>query len=207
MKEQCSRAGRGLAFLAILWAAMLITGCHFGKPHFESPPSDVAPPGAGMVDKFRIGDSVNITFSGSGPDFVLQPHKEAVKEDGTITPPLVGTVVAAGRTPGELQVELQKKYNALYKNLTVTVTSADRFYYVSGEVRKPGPEPYLGETDIIKAISAAQDFTDFANRRKVRLTRANGQTEVINVQKILNGDAEDVPVYPGDKIVVKRRMF
>jgi polysaccharide export outer membrane protein len=206
MKEQCSCAGRGLAFLAILWAALLITGCHFGKPHFETPPSDIAPPGAGMVDKFRIGDSVMISFSGSGPDFVLQPHKEAVKGDGTITPPLVGSVTAVGRTPGELQAELQTKYNALYRNITVTVLPADRYYYVSGEVRKPGPEPYLGEMDIINAISAAGDFTDFANKRKVLLTRG-GQTQTINVSKIINGSADRVPVYPGDTIVVKRRLF
>jgi polysaccharide export outer membrane protein len=161
----------------------------------------------GTSDKFRIGDQVLINFSGSVSDLILQPHKEAIKEDGTITPPLVGSIVAAGRTPGDLQQELKERYDKLYRNLTVTVLPADRYYYVSGEVRKPGPEPYLGETDIIKAIAAAMDFTDFANKRKVTLTRANGQKETINVQKILNGKADDVPIYPGDKIVVKRRLW
>jgi protein involved in polysaccharide export with SLBB domain len=91
--------------------------------------------------------------------------------------------------------------------MTVTIIPADRFYYVTGEVKKPGPEPYLGETDIIKAISAALDFTDFGNKHKVRLTRANGQTQVINVQRILDDPQYDVPVYPGDKIYVPRRLF
>jgi polysaccharide export outer membrane protein len=161
-----------------------------------------------VTDKFRIGDQVMINFSGSsGQDPPLQPHKEAVKEDGTITPPLVGSAVAAGKTPGELQTELQEMYKRLYKNLTVTVIPADRYYYVTGEVRKPGPEPYLGETDIIKAIAAAMDFTDYANKTKVRVVRANGQTEIVNVKKIQKGASIDVPIYPGDKIIVKRRLF
>jgi polysaccharide export outer membrane protein len=207
MKQPRSSKARGLVLSGILWATLFIIGCQ--APSYQELPPDVLDPteSMGRSDKFRIGDQVLVNFSGSVPDMILQPHKEAVKEDKTITPPLVGPVVAAGRTPGDLQRELQEKYNALYKNLTVTVLPADRYYYVTGEVKKPGPEPYLGETDIIKAISAAYDFTDFANKKSVRLTRANGKTEVVNVQKIINGNADDVPVYPGDKILVKRRLF
>ena len=95
----------------------------------------------------------------------------------------------------------------LYKNLTVTILTQARYYYVSGEVRKPGPEPYLGETDIIKAISAAGDFTDFASKRSVRVTRADGRTEVVNVRRAIDDPQYDVPIYPGDKIVVKRRWL
>jgi protein involved in polysaccharide export with SLBB domain len=65
----------------------------------------------------------------------------------------------------------------------------------------------LGETDIVKAISAAGDFTDFANKRKVRLTTADGHTKIINVRKAIEDPQYDVPVYPGDKIFVPRRFF
>jgi hypothetical protein len=41
----------------------------------------------------------------------------------------------------------------------------------------------------------------------VELTRADGRKEIINLQKILDGKADTVPVYPGDKIEVKRRWF
>jgi len=214
-------AGCALALSTLLGAALLNVGCHTDQPVYQPlPPGVPGPPAAAATngssplaamfsDKFRKGDQVTVNFAGSTVEqnsVPLLPHKEAIKEDGTISPPMVGSVVAAGRTPGELQSELQEKYKKLFKNMTVTVLPADRYYYVAGEVRKPGPEPYLGETDIIKAIAAALDFTDYANKKKVILIRANGQKEIINVQKIINGGA-DVPIYPGDKIVVKRRLL
>jgi protein involved in polysaccharide export with SLBB domain len=207
MKQQRSIAGYGLALLTLISAALLLTGCQ--TPKFEPLPGDVPDPAAkmGTADPFHVGDQVNITFSSASPELILPPIREAVKEDGTITVPLLGKVTANGKTPGQLQTELQKEFGKYYKNFNVTVLPADRFYYVSGEVKRPGPEPYLGVTDIIKAISAAGDFTDFARKKKVLLTRASGQKEIINVQKIINGGAEDVPIYPGDKIVVKRRLF
>ena len=160
------------------------------------------------VDKFRVSDPVSIKFIGTtGDTQVLPEYSETIKEDGTISPPMIGTVQAAGKTPGDLQHELQAKYNLLYKNLTVTLVSPSRYFYVTGEVRKPGPELYLGETDIVKAISAAGDFTDFANKSSVRITRANGQTEVVNVKRILEEPQFDVPIFPGDKIFVKRRYW
>jgi polysaccharide export outer membrane protein len=162
----------------------------------------------GTGDKLRVGDQLMITYSGTVSDKILPDHVETIKEDGTITPPLLSPVIAAGKTLGGLQSELQTNYDKLFNHLTVTVVPQGRFYYVSGEVRKPGPEPYLGETDIIKAIAAAGDFTDFAKKTNVKITRADGRIEYVNVQKIFDEPQSfDVPIYPGDKIFVKRRIF
>jgi protein involved in polysaccharide export with SLBB domain len=204
-----SSVSRGFLFVGVMWAAVLITGCQV--PTYLPPPPGVAGPteNMGTSAKFRVGDLVMINFSTSTSDStpILPPHREAIKENGMVTPPLVGPMLALGKTPGELQSELQTNYNRYYVALTVTVLPADRFYYVSGEVRKPGPEPYLGETSVVKAISAAMGFTDFANQKSVRLTRANGQQEVVNVKAIMDGRADDIPIYPGDSIMVKRRLW
>ena len=210
MKSLWKIAGQGIVVSGILWAGVFVTGC--GTPVFsDAPVAGLPDPAAniGTSDKFRTGDAVAITFSGTSVETpLIKDYMETIKEDGTITPPFdVGSIAAAGKTPGELQNELRDKYNALFKHMTVTVQSNSRFYYVIGEVRKPGPEPYLGQTDIIKAISAAGDFTDFANKKKVRLTRADGRTEEINVLQAIDDPQYDVPVYPGDKVVVKRRLF
>jgi polysaccharide export outer membrane protein len=197
-----------MCILGILSAGLLASGCRTAPPPANSNNKSVADTPRPVVDGFRIGDGVVISFSGAtGTEPPIQLYKEAVKDDGTITPPHLKPMVAAGKTPGQLQKQLQDKYDETYQNLTVTVIASDRYFYITGEVRKPGPEPYLGETDIIKAISAAQDFTDFANKKKVRLTRANGHTQIINVKKVLDDPQLDVPVYPGDKIYVPRRIF
>ena len=196
-----------MMLLGILWTGLLLTGCRSEPLKFEEF-KHVNDTSKKMVDVYRVGDMVTIVFSGSiGSEPLIPVHQETIKEDGTITPTFVGSVVAAGKTPGDLQKELQEKYDKLFNTLTVTVISKERYYYVTGEVKNPGPEPYLGETDIIKAISAAGDFTDFASKRKVRLTRASGRTQIVNVKKILDDPQFDVPVYPGDKIYVPRKIL
>jgi len=207
MKSTSKSAGKGGLLFGCFLAGLLLGGCQSQPPRFNEVPQ-VSEAVRTVVDPLRVGDPLTITFtSSSSVEPVLPPFKEAIKEDGTITPPIVGSVVAAGRTLGDLQKDLQEKYDKYYVNMRVIVVAESRFYYVSGEVRKPGPEPYLGETDIIKAIAAAGDFTDFANKKKVRLTRASGQSQVINVKKILDDPQFDVPIYPGDKIYIPRRYW
>ena len=66
---------------------------------------------------------------------------------------------------------------------------------------------YVGPITVSKAITSAGDFTDYANRKTIVLTRANGQRFKLNCVKILDGEAPDPPVYPGDQIEVKRRWY
>ena len=94
-----------------------------------------------------------------------------------------------------------------YVRLTVTVSSPQRVFYVGGEVKQPGRQLYVGETTVTKAIQAAGDFTDFANRNKVWLIRSNGERIKVNCIKALQDPTLDPPVYPGDQIQVPRRIF
>jgi protein involved in polysaccharide export with SLBB domain len=207
MKFSRIMANRLFAILGGVTAGLLLAGCQTQSAIYErvdEVPGDDPRMSSGKSPVFQIGDEVTIVFS---PADSLQPHTESVKEDGTITPPQVGKVIALGKLPGQLQKELQEKYERLFVNMTVTVLSKDRYYYVSGEVRRPGATPYLGQTDIIKAVSSAGDCTDFAKRKRIQLTRANGQKEIIDFEKAIQDQRYNVPVYPGDKIVVPRKLW
>ena len=117
-------------------------------------------------------------------------------------------MIAAGKTPGQLQNELQTNYNTFYVNLTVTVVPKDRYFYVEGEVNRRGPCLYLGEADIVSAISAAGGFTEFAKKTKIRLMRGNEKVRIIDYNKALKeGATYKVLIYPGDRLVVPRRWF
>ena len=170
----------------------------------KPPPPDTNP---GDLPRLHIGDTVTITLTGV-PDEPL-PQEKPIKEDGSITLADIGRVQAAGKTAGELEDLIHNLYvPAIYKHLNVTVkTSNDRVFYVRGEVRQPGRQLYVGQNTVTKAITSAGDFTDFANRKKVLLTRANGQRFKLNADAILNGEAPDPPVYPGDQIEVARRVW
>jgi len=86
------------------------------------------------------------------------------------------------------------------------VEPGDLVYYVRGEVKSPGRQLYVGETTVTKAITSAGDFTDFASH-KASLIRANGQIVKVNVDKALEDPTLDPQIYPGDQVVVPRRIW
>jgi polysaccharide biosynthesis/export protein len=211
MKELRKIAARWAGFLGIVMVAVLFTGCQTPGGAFAEWPGSDGTVGTtaqgGGVDILQIGDKVLITFASPGTSQTFLPHEEHIKEDGTITPPRIQPVKAVGRTPGDLQRELQKEYDKYYRNVTITVKAGDRYYYVDGEVTQRGPKTYLGQTDIVKAISSAGGFTEFARKTRVKLIHPDGRTETINYNKAIEDSSYNVPVYPGDKIWVPRRLF
>lgn len=202
-----------LSLLTLLPAlALALTSCslfsHSGnKPDVMAPPGPDINPGAAITPRLHIGDIVSVTFTGL-PE-VVEPLDKPIKEDGTITLPDVGRVKAAGKTIGELEDTIHDLYvPKIYTHLNVTVkTTSDRVYYVRGEVKSPGRLIYAGAITVSKAITSAGDFTEYANRRKVWLTRVNGDRFKLNLNAILDGEQPDPPVFPGDQIEVNRRMF
>jgi protein involved in polysaccharide export with SLBB domain len=203
---------------APLLASLALAGCASSnnEPFFsdnpETPAAGEYTSAAGEtsqsaeVARFHVGDPVSVIFSEAPTP--IDPHNEPIKEDGTITLPYIGAVYAVGKTAGELQNEIHDLYvPKYYVRLTVTVTPGDLVYYVSGEVKGPGRQLYVGPTTVTKAITTAGDFTDFANHSKVWLIRANGQRIKVNYNRAIEDVSQDPPVYPGDQIQVLRRIF
>ena len=193
-----------LLFMALL--SLGLAGC--STPDYSkemAAPAPVLKPAE--VPRLVVGDTVTISFSGldTPPPDLQKP----IKEDGTIDMPDIGQIQAAGKTPGELEDLIHSRYvPAIYTHLNVTVrTTSDQVYFVRGEVRQPGRLIYVGPITVTKAITSAGDFTDFANRRNVVLIRSSGQRFKLNCVQILNGDAPDPPVFPGDQIEVRRRYW
>jgi protein involved in polysaccharide export with SLBB domain len=194
---------RGLFASTCLFATVMFTGCDTtsqGQLNLQPRPgADVA--------RFRIEDPIKVTFSGAPTP--IDAHEEKIKEDGTITLPLIGSVVAVGKTPGELQSEIHDDYvSKYYVRLTVTVVSGERVYYVGGQVGHAGIFQYVSDTTVTKAIQAASGLNDFANHSKVWLIRAStGQRIQVDYDEALKNPAKDPPVYPNDQINVVKRIL
>jgi len=159
-------------------------------------------------DTLHAGDRISVSFSGL--PIPIEKHEEQIREDGYINPPFLGrTVMAAGKTIGALQIELQKLYVPDYfKSATITVRRLDSYYFVGGEVKSPGQKPYLSEMTVLKAIQAAGDFTDFGKKSNVQIIRANGLKEKpFDCVKAVKNPKLDLPIFPGDQIIVPRRHF
>lgn len=206
---------------SLLATALLVTGCATTPDPFTSDaaihpvvePADasstnnaVAPSNQGV--RFQVGDLLIITFSDTSEQIL--PHEERIKEDGNITLPLIGAIKAVGKSDGELQKEIRDSYvPKYYVRLAVTVryVSAELSYTVLGEVRAPGPKPYSGKTTVTKAIGAAVGLTDFADKRKIVLTRANGTKLKVNYKKAIDNSKFDPQVFPGDSINVPKTWY
>lgn len=192
--------GHWVVALGIIFAGLL-GGCQTA-PKFPEVPSE------NIGTTFHVGDEVAITFvTPSGAVDAIPPFAGRIQDDGTITLQYINAVTAVGKTAGELQKEIHDLYVPKYfTELNVTVRGEGTFFYVDGEVAQRGEKPYPGQMTIVKAIAAAGGFTEFANPRKVRLTRGN-HTQTINVNKAIKDPRYDVAVYPGDKIWVPRKFL
>lgn len=193
------------SFVAAAALAAGLAGCAGGPTNAPPASGDRAASG-GWVDTLRKDDMVQITFSGipnPPPD-----HEERIKEDGTITLQLVGSVPAEGMSAGQLQKAIHDKYVPdYYQRLTVTVQTENRVFFVDGEVRKPDRYVYTGEMTVLRAIAAAGGFTDFAARRRVTLTRGGKEPVEVDCEKAKRNPGLDPAVYPGDRIFVPRKSI
>ncbi len=172
------------------------------------PPATASQTNPAGPDTLRAGDRINISFSGLPTP--IEKHEEQIREDGYINPPLLRRAIkAAGKSIGQLQDELQKLYVPDYFiSATITVRRQDSYFFVGGEVKSPGQKPYLSEMTVLKAIQTAGDFTDFAKKTRVQVIRANGHKEKpVNCPKAIKVPKLDLPIFPGDQVIVPKRLI
>ena len=137
-----------------------------------------------------------------------------VRPDGFITMPMAGEVMAAGKTPAELEAELKQKLSPFVQeprvNVIVREVNSSRVF-VTGEVAHPGVYPLRGRVSLLQVIAQAGGFTDFADSDEIVVIRTGDKdkNEHIPVRysdllKAADGSEEkyDVILRPGDTIVV-----
>jgi polysaccharide biosynthesis/export protein len=131
-----------------------------------------------------------------------------VRPDGKISLPLLNDIQAAGLTAMELANNITEGLKKFINNPQVTVTVAEinsRRVYVTGEVTRPGAYPLLPNMTALQALTSASGFTQFANPKKCYVLRnENGkQTKhPFNYRAVVDGKQDDIPLQPGDTIVV-----
>jgi polysaccharide export outer membrane protein len=116
----------------------------------------------------------------------------------------------AGKTPAEIAAWLEDAYVSRLllrdPHVTVLVTEyATQGVAVMGEVMKPGTYPLLGPHTIVDLLSAAGGLTQAAGET-ASIAHQDGTTQeiVLDTNNPRHTIAVDVPVRPGDRIVVSR---
>ncbi|MBW4465025.1 MAG: polysaccharide export protein [Pegethrix bostrychoides GSE-TBD4-15B] len=163
------------------------------------------------------GDQIQITVFG----YEEYTDTQTVLPDGTISLPLLGSVITAGLTPDQLSQTLKLKLDPLLVDPMVTVSLLGLRSVkvnVAGAVQRPGPIEFSSErqpdsdTDtapvIASALIKAGGVTRDADIRRVTLKRAlpNGEVteSTINLwESISNGSVtRDFVLQDGDSLFV-----
>ena len=131
-----------------------------------------------------------------------------VRPDGKITLPLIGDVVAAGRTPTDLRDAITTSLVEYVKNPAVTVIVVEttpQTIYVMGEVKTPGPQTIKGEISMLQALATAGGFNEWAKRGSIKVLRPgpSGTTTLkFNYNDAVKGETKILMLKPGDTVIV-----
>lgn len=141
-----------------------------------------------------------------GPDALYYSSYE-VNDSGYITLPLIEKVKAAGLNTHELKIKLDSAYTPYLKTTSTSVKLANMRVTILGEVERPGLHYFFNnQTTILEAISLAGDFTDFGNRKKVKLIRRQGnetKTILLDLNKADFVNTEYYFIQPNDLIYIE----
>ncbi len=173
-----------------------------------SPTATIVAANIDTSDLLRGGDTLIIRLTGV-PTQDQGIFEVKIDESGKISMPHIGSLVAANNTTVELKKLIESTYlkEEIFTNPNVTVDLKEqRFVDVTGEVRMPQRVPYTKDLTALGAVAACGGFTDFANRRRVRLTQG-GQTQEFNAKEIQADQGRDIRLKPNDKIQVDRSIF
>ncbi|MEZ5872649.1 MAG: polysaccharide biosynthesis/export family protein [Nitratireductor sp.] len=174
--------------------SVLISGCSTYRPVDEAFHAALQQPYT-----LDAGDRLRVTVFGQ-TDLT---NTYSVDKAGFIAFPLVGSVVARGQTPKQIEGQLAAKLrNGFLRNPDVSV-EVDRYrpIFVMGEVGAPGQYTYVPGMTVQNAVALAGGYSGRALQDNADITRqVNGQ--------VLNGRVPiSDPVLPGDTIYVRERLF
>jgi polysaccharide export outer membrane protein len=132
---------------------------------------------------------------------------------GAVTAPLIGDIKVAGLTTPDIARRMKTALGKDYyvnPQVLVTVSQYGGKVYVLGEVHRPGIYPMGEGVTLLTMCETAGGLTDFAAPRHVKLTRLqNGRPVRIDIDllRIRQGKAPDIPLANGDRIEVAQRWF
>lgn len=162
----------------------------------------------------KAGDRFEIKIGGiPAADASQISGTYTVSDEGTIPVQHLGEVNVTGLKPSELQRRLVARYidAQLYKDPTVVIkmdgNDPGRVVTVVSGVRRPGAVPFHDGMTLLEAIGACQGFTEFARPEKTKLLRQTDGQDATTIHNLKIGDkaAQDLPLLPGDKVIVPER--
>jgi len=200
------------------WLAMLVlSGVVLVAPAVVSAASHDGPSGAERLMPQELSSSAQPGAYVIGPSDKLTIRvfevkdlsfeNEQVDSSGIIMLPLIGKVIAAGKTTEQLEAEISQRLEKYLQSPQVSVSiteSASQKVTVEGNVKTPGVYLVRGQTTLMQAVAMAGGPDGEADTHKVsviRLDHGIRKAATVDYAAIKAGKSGD-PLIQGDDVVV-----
>ena len=150
---------RHLPLLMIIWL------CYSCASNPEIKPLQSAPRGDtfSRSGEYRLGANDSIEIKVAGQEDLHGNY--IISQAGTISLPLIGTLLARGLTEKQLANTIRLKLAPYIKNplVNLSITNYESYkVFISGAVKNPGVFIFKEPTTILQAIAAAGGLSDFS---------------------------------------------
>ncbi|WP_111495973.1 MULTISPECIES: XrtA/PEP-CTERM system exopolysaccharide export protein [Marinobacter] len=202
--------------LAVVFS-LLIAGCASqpaSSPQMIQQALNVSHEG---VDQYILGpsDVVQVTVWRNEDLSTSVP----IRPDGRISVPLVGDIMASGRTPEDLADSIEEELSSFIREpqVSVVVTGMNSHEFtdrvrITGAVQQPMSMPFRAGMTVLDVVLSAGGANPFASLNDTMLYRPLGSEVVaipVKLDDILTeGDiATNYKLQPGDILTVPERSF
>jgi polysaccharide export outer membrane protein len=170
-----------------------------------------------LDDKKKLGSNDYVSFR-VVEDRDNDSQRLRVNDNGELEVPYIGLVSAQGRTCKELAYIIKSAFEKEYYYHATVILAVDRVseksrgrIYIYGQVRGQGPQDIPADESytVSKAVIRAGGFLDFADKKKVKVTRKNGENFVVDLKDVIErGHTDkDVVLRPDDQIYVPQKLI
>jgi protein involved in polysaccharide export with SLBB domain len=218
-----------LIFAAIVWGSPPGRAQDSASPipSIAKTPSPDLPPTTSTVmrtnsmevldDKKKLGPNDFVSFR-VVEDRDNDSQRLRVNDSGELEVPYIGLVLAQGKTCKELAFNIKSALEKEYYYHATVILAVDRVsdksrgrIYVYGSVKSQGPQEVPPDENytVSKAVIRAGGFGDFANKRRVKVTRKGGKDFTVDLKRVIEEGhtEEDVVLQPDDQIYVPQRLI
>jgi polysaccharide export outer membrane protein len=172
---------------------------------------------AALDEKKKLGTNDFVSFR-VVEDRDNDSQRLRVNDNGELEVPYIGPVPAQGKSCKQLAYDIKGALEKEYYYHATVILALDRVseksrgrVYVYGSVKGQGPQelPPDESYTVSKAVIRAGGFGDFANKRKVKVTRKDGKDFTVDLKRVIEEGKteEDVVLQPDDQIYVPQRLI
>lgn len=190
-----------------------ISGTNDDDKRGQGGPRPVEPTSGGRGELIETKEGIHYIATGDEVIVDLLGIPEAdryefrLAADGNISLPLIGSVMAKGKTSEQLKNDIIGLHVPdYYRTISVNVIIASKPYYIHGNVKDPGPKRMEGRTTFVQAIAAAGGVDEYAHKNNVFVKRRGNQYKVD--RELIDQNPElDFEIFAGDVITVDEAWY